>query len=88
MSTKDKYETVFGIRATVEIDFGVPAETYEEAVEIFKQKVLEDYNIELTDDQIDKEPLSLRDLFDTLDKNGYEDASNFLQLHLSEEDDE
>ena len=82
-------ETVFGITATIEIDFGVPAETYEEAVEIFKQKVLEDYNIELTDDQIDKEPLSLRDLFDTLDRNGYEDASNFLQLHkFSEEDDE
>lgn len=81
-------ETDFGIRATVEIDFGVPAETYEEAVEIFKQKVLEDYNIELTDDQIDKEPLSLRDLFDALDENGYEDASNFLQLHLAEEDDE
>lgn len=81
-------ETVFGIKATIEIDFGVPAETYEEAVEIFKQKVLEDYNIELTDDQIDKEPLSLRDLFDTLDENGYEDASNFLQLHLAEEDDE
>lgn len=81
-------ETMFGIRATIEIDFGVPAETYEEAVEIFKQKVLEDYNIELTDDQIDKEPLSLRDLFDTLDENGYEDASNFLQLHLAEEDDE
>ena len=81
-------ETMFGIRATIEIDFGVPAETYEEAVEIFKQKVLEDYNIELTDDQIDKEPLSLRDLFDTLDENGYEDASNFLQLHLAEEDEE
>ncbi len=81
-------ETMFGIRATIEIDFGVPAETYEEAVEIFKQKVLEDYNIELTDDQIDKEPLNLRDLFDTLDENGYEDASNFLQLHLAEEDDE
>ena len=82
-------ETVFGIKATIEIDFGVPAETYEEAVEIFKQKVLEDYNIELTDDQIDKEPLNLRDLFDTLDENGYEDASNFLQLHkFSEEDDE
>lgn len=81
-------ETVFGIRATIEIDFGVPAETYEEAVEIFKQKVLEDYNIELTDDQIDKEPLNLRDLFDTLDENGYEDASNFLQLHIAEEDDE
>lgn len=81
-------ETFFGIRATIELDFGVPAETYEEAVEIFKQKVLEDHNIELTDDQIDKEPLSLRGLFDTLDENGYEDASNFLQLHLAEEDDE
>lgn len=82
-------ETFFGIKAIIEIDFGVPAETYEEAVEIFKQKVLEDYNIKLTDDQIDKEPLSLRDLFDTLDENGYEDASNFLQLHkFSEEDDE
>lgn len=81
-------ETFFGIRATIELDFGIPAETYEEAVKIFKQKVLEDYNIELTDDQIDKEPLSLRDLFDTLDENGYEDASNFLQLHLAEEDDE
>lgn len=82
-------ETFFGIRATIELDFGVPAETYEEAVEIFKQKVLEDHNIELTDDQIDKEPLSLRGLFDTLDENGYEDASNFLQLHkFSEEDDE
>ena len=85
---KNNKETVFGIRATIELDFGVPAETYEEAVEIFKQKVLEDYNIELTDDQIDKEPLSLRDLFDTLDRNGYEDASNFLQLHIAEEDDE
>lgn len=84
---ENKKETFFGIRATIELDFGVPAETYEEAVEIFKQKVLEDHNIELTDDQIDNEPLSLRDLFDTLDENGYEDASNFLQLHLAEEDD-
>lgn len=76
----------FGINVTLKFSQGVDAETYEEAVEIVKDNFLQKYNIELQDEEIDPKEFDLRSVLDLLDTNGYEDASNFLQLHLSKEE--
>ena len=78
----------FGINVTLKFSQGVDAETYEEAVEVVKSSFLEEYNINLQDDEIDQEEFDLRSVLDLLDANGYEDASNFLQLHFAEEEEE
>jgi hypothetical protein len=80
--------TFFGINVTLKFSQGVDAETYEEAVEVVKNSFLEDYDIELQDDEIDPEEFDLRSVLDLLDANGYEDASNFLQLHFAKEKEE
>lgn len=80
------YETTFfGINVTLKFSQGVDAESYEEAVAIVKNNFWEDYNIELEDYEIDPIEFDLRSVLDLLDRNGYEDASNFLQLHFAEE---
>ena len=48
-------EQVFGIRIDLSFDYGVSAETYEQAVEYVKHMFLEQHNIELQDTDIDKE---------------------------------
>ena len=78
----------FGINITVKFAQTVDAESYEEAVEIVKNNFLEDYNIKLEDYEIDPVEFDLRFVLDLLDANGYEDASNFLQLHFAEEEGE
>ena len=75
----------FGINVTVKFAQVVDAESYEEAVEIVKSNFLEDYKIKLEDHEIDPVEFDLRSVLDLLDANGYEDASNFLQLHFAEE---
>ena len=77
--------TFFGIRVTLKFDKGIDAETYEEAVEIVKDNFLQEHKIELQDNEIDQEEFNLKSVLDLLNENGYEDASNFLQLHLAEE---
>lgn len=83
-----EYETneSFGINVTVKFAQVVDAETYEEAVEIVKNNFLQDYKIKLEDYEIDPIEFDLRSVLDLLDANGYEDASNFLQLHFAEEE--
>ena len=83
-----EYETneSFGINVTVKFAQVVDAESYEEAVEIVKSNFLQDYNIKLEDYEIDPIEFDLRSVLDLLDANGYEDASNFLQLHFAEEE--
>lgn len=76
----------FGINVTLKFSHGVDAETYEEAVEVVKSSFLEEYNITLRDEEIDQEEFDLRYVLDLLNENGYEDASNFLQLHLTKEE--
>lgn len=78
--------TPFGINVTLKFSHGVDAETYEEAVEIVKSSFLEQYGIDLQDDEIDPKEFDLKSVLDLLDANGYEDASNFLQLLFAEED--
>ena len=78
----------FGINVTLKFSHGVDAESYEEAVEVVKSSFLEEYGINLQDDEIDQEEFDLRSVLDLLDANGYEDASNFLQLHFAEEEEE
>ena len=78
----------FGINVTVKFAQMVDAESYEEAVEIVKNNFLEDYKIKLEDYEIDPVEFDLRFVLDLLDANGYEDASNFLQLHFAEEEGE
>lgn len=78
----------FGINVTLKFSHGVDAENYEEAVEIVKSSFLEEYGINLQDNEIDQEEFDLRSVLDLLDANGYEDASNFLQLHFAEEEEE
>lgn len=80
--------TFFGINVTLKFSQGVDAESYEEAVEIVKDNFYEQYNIVLQDDEIDPKEFDLRSVLDLLDANGYEDASNFLQLHFAEEGEE
>jgi hypothetical protein len=76
----------FGINVTIKFSQVVEAETYEEAVEIVKDNFWNDYKIELEDFEIDPIEFDLRSVLDLLDANGYEDASNFLQLHFAEEE--
>lgn len=76
----------FGINVTLNFLHGVEAESYEEAVKIVKDDFLEKYNIELQDNEIDPEKFDLRSVLDLLDKNGYEDASNFLRLHFAKKE--
>ena len=89
----------FGINVTLKFSQGVDAETYEEAVEIVKDNFLkvegkiakviakkQEYGIQLKDEEIDPEEFDLRSILDLLNTNGYEDASNFLQLHLSKKE--
>ena len=78
----------FGINVTLKFSQGVDAESYEEAVEIVKSSFLEEYGITLEDDEIDQDEFNLRSVLDLLDANGYEEASNFLQLHFAEEEEE
>jgi len=80
--------THIGINVTLKFSHGVDAESYEEAVEVVKSSFLEEYGINLQDDEIDQEEFDLRSVLDLLDANGYEDASNFLQLHFAEEEEE
>ena len=84
----EEYETneSFGINVTVKFSQAVDAGSYEEAVEIVKDNFYEDYKLELEDYEIDPKEFDLRSLLDLLDANGYEDASNFLQLHFAEEE--
>ena len=83
-----EYETneSFGINVTVKFAQVVEAESYEEAVEIVKDNFWQDYKIRLEDYEIDPIEFDLRSVLDLLDANGYEDASNFLQLHFAEEE--
>jgi len=83
-----EYETnvPFGINVTVKFGQVVEAESYEEAVEIVKSNFWEDYKIVLEDHEIDPIEFDLKYVLDLLDANGYEDASNFLQLHFAEEE--
>lgn len=85
-----EYETneSFGINVTVKFSQVVEAETYEEAVEIVKDNFWNDYKLELEDFEIDPIEFDLRSVLDLLDTNGYEDASNFLQLYFAEADEE
>lgn len=85
-----EYETnlPFGINITVKFAQIVEAESYEEAVEIVKDNFWQDYNIKLEDHEIDPIEFDLQSVLDLLDVNGYEDASNFLQLHFAEEKEE
>ena len=85
-----EYETnvPFGINVTVKFAQVVDAESYEEAVEVVKNNFMEDYKIKLEDYEIDPIEFDLRSVLDLLDANGYEDASNFLQLHFAEEAEE
>lgn len=76
----------FGINVTIKFSQVVEAETYEEAVEIVKDNFWNDYKIELEDFEIDPVEFDLRSVLDLLDANGYEDASNFLQLHFAKEE--
>lgn len=89
-SIKEELEPIklehFGINVTLKFSHGVEAESYEEAVKIVKNDFLEKYNIELQDDEIDSEDFDLRSVLDLLDKNGYEDASNFLRLHFAKKE--
>jgi hypothetical protein len=78
----------FGINVTIKFSQVVDAETYEEAVEIVKDNFWNDYGIELEDFEIDPEEFDLRSVLDLLDANGYEDASNFLQLHFAEKEEQ
>lgn len=78
----------FGINVTLKFSQGVDAESYEEAVEIVKNNFWQDYKIELEDYEIDPIEFDLRSVLDLLEANGYEDASNFLQLHFAEEEEE
>ena len=48
-------EQDFGIRVDLSFDMGVSAETYEEAVNVVKSIFEEQYNIDLKDEEIDKE---------------------------------
>jgi len=48
-------EQVFGIKIDLSFDYGVSAETYEQAVQDIKNIFLEQHNIELQDTDIDKE---------------------------------
>lgn len=81
-----KTNVPFGINVTIKFSQVVEAETYEEAVEIVKDNFWNDYKIELEDFEIDPIEFDLRSVLDLLDANGYEDASNFLQLHFAEEE--
>lgn len=85
-----EYETnlPFGINITVKFAQIVEAESYEEAVEIVKDNFWQDYKIKLEDHEIDPIEFDLQSVLDLLDVNGYEDASNFLQLHFAEEKEE
>ena len=85
-----EYETneSFGINVTIKFSQVVEAETYEEAVEVVKNNFMEDYKIKLEDYEIDPVELDLRFVLGLLDANGYEDASNFLQLYFAEADEE
>lgn len=76
----------FGINVTLKFSQAVDAESYEEAVEIVKDNFYEQYDIVLRDEEIDPKEFDLRSVLDLLDANGYEDASNFLQLHFAEEE--
>lgn len=80
--------TFFGINVTLKFSQGVDAESYEEAVEVVKNNFMEDYKIKLEDYEIDPIEFDLRSVLDLLDANGYEDASNFLQLHFAEKEEE
>ena len=46
-------ENTFGITVNLTFDYGVSAETYEEAVKYVKYMFLEQHNIELQDNDID-----------------------------------
>jgi hypothetical protein len=48
-------EQVFGIKIDLSFDYGVSAETYEQAVEYVKHMFLDQHNIELKDSEIDRE---------------------------------
>ena len=76
---------MISINVTLKFSQGVDAETYEEAVEIVKDNFLQEYGIHLKDEEIDPKEFNLRSVLDLLDENGYEGASNFLQLHFAEE---
>lgn len=80
--------TFFGINVTLKFNQGVDAETYEEAVEIVKDNFYRQYDIVLRDEEIDQEEFNLKSALDLLNENGYEDASNFLQLHLAEKEEQ
>ena len=84
----EEYETneSFGINVTVKFSQAVDAGSYEEAVEIVKDNFYEDYKLSLEDYEIDPKEFDLRSVLDLLDANGYEDASNFLQLHFAGEE--
>jgi len=76
----------FDINVTIKFSQVVEAESYEEAVEIVKDNFWNDYKLELEDYEIDPIEFDLKSVLDLLDANGYEDASNFLQLHFAEEE--
>ena len=85
---EDEPEDTFGINVVVKFSHVVDAVSYDEAVKIVKDSILDAHNIELTDDEIDPEEFDLRSVLDLLDANGFEEASNFLQLQFANEEDE
>lgn len=75
----------FGISVVVKESIGVDAENYEEAVKVVKEVWLDQHNIELENHEIDPiGPRDLKEVLDLLDANGYQEASNFLQLHYND----
>lgn len=74
----------FNIGVVIKETVTVEAETYEKAVELVKAVWTHEHDIQLTNHEIDPiEPKDLKEILDLLEQNGFEEASNLLQLHYN-----